>query len=378
MSEPVVNRTLSARLARGVRDAWVIVGICLFLVFVVDAVLRELTGNDTEGPSRLNAQFYAEAEWTEAYWEEHKRAKQMHWTPYVYWRRDAFAGTQINIDDDGIRTTVSPHGPESGLPEVWVFGGSSIWGTGVPDSLTLPSLLAAELAERGGNYRVVNFGESGYVSTQSLVALALALRERPAPDVVVFVEGANDVYAAYQTGTAGTPQNEFRRRAEFRSSDGFDNYLATFPYVLEGVMRISAQSPQWQVDELASQVIDVMEANRKQALALGDAYDFSVIHVWQPTVFELREPSEFEREIIAGVDERHAELQRAAGAAVGRASCFSTLNDKLSLLAEDRFMDFVHPGPAVNHAMAEEIAKMVVTSPDCLPLSDSLADTPRG
>lgn len=377
MSEPEVNRSWPRRLVTAVRDGWVIAGICLLMVFVVDAVLREFAGNGGGGPDRRAASFYATAPWADAYWREHKQAKEMRWNSYVYWRRRPYSGSQINVDEDGVRRSVLQRATDASTPEVWVFGGSSVWGTGVPDELTLPSLLAAELDEIGLRYRVRNFGESGYVSTQSLITLGLELRDRPAPAIAVFVEGANDVYAAFQTGKAGLPQNEFRRQAEFRSSDGLDNYLSTFPYILEGVMTLFAQAPQWEIKTLASDVVQVMVSNRQQALAMSEAYGFSVMNFWQPTAFELSVPTPFEQDIITASDPRHAALQRAAMVAMGEEECFLDLGSEIAGVANDRFMDFVHPGPQANAAMASAIAERLAASPDCLEISDSLADRPR-
>ena len=55
---------------------------------------------------------------------------------------------------------------------------------------------------------VTNFGETGYVSTQNLIALMLELRAGRRPDVVVFYDGVNDTYSAYSQQRAGLPHNE--------------------------------------------------------------------------------------------------------------------------------------------------------------------------
>src|SRR5439155_17899889 len=113
------------------------------------------------------------------------------------------------------------------------FGGSTMWGTSQRDDHTI----AAEAAHRlqalaGPNARVevTNFGETGYVNTQELLQLMLELRAGHRPDVVVFYDGLNEVAATVQGGTAGLPQNESKRVAEFtmgRALDrtGFDQGL---------------------------------------------------------------------------------------------------------------------------------------------------------
>jgi hypothetical protein len=55
----------------------------------------------------------------------------------------------------------------------------------------------------------------GWVSTQSVIMLLRQLQHGNIPDVVVFYDGVNDTYAAYQQGFAGWPQNELNRVTEF-------------------------------------------------------------------------------------------------------------------------------------------------------------------
>jgi len=102
-----------------------------------------------------------------------------------------------------------------------LFGGSTTWGVGARDPFTIPAEPSRALSEVEPELRVhvLKFGEKGYVSTQSLLALLLELREGRAPDLAVFYDGVNDVFAGYQQGVAGLPQNEHRRVREFNLSN---------------------------------------------------------------------------------------------------------------------------------------------------------------
>jgi lysophospholipase L1-like esterase len=83
-----------------------------------------------------------------------------------------------------------------------------VWGTGSPDWATTPAFLQSGLqALKGRPVRVVNFGESGWVSSQGLIELIWQLKSGNYPDLVLFYDGSNDVYAAYQSGRAGVHQN---------------------------------------------------------------------------------------------------------------------------------------------------------------------------
>src|SRR5262249_14963034 len=98
---------------------------------------------------------------------------------------------------------------ERARPQVLVLGGSTVWGYFVCNNGTVPSLLARALARDGiGGYQVTNFGQPGYVSTQEVVALLSELHEGRIPDLVIFLDGINDTFSAYQNGRAGLDQSD--------------------------------------------------------------------------------------------------------------------------------------------------------------------------
>ena len=99
-----------------------------------------------------------------------------------------YSGSTITIDRDGYRlhkgaATTSPQ--ES---DVWMFGGSTMWGWGAPDDGTIPALL-----ERTTNARVFNFAQTAYTAHQSLNLMLRKYAEGGAPRDVVFYDGVNEV-----------------------------------------------------------------------------------------------------------------------------------------------------------------------------------------
>jgi lysophospholipase L1-like esterase len=142
----------------------------------------------------------------------------MRYHAFVLFRRGPLQGETINIDQEGIRFTPGADcGPHAF--KVFAFGGSTMWGTGAPDWSTIPSYLQMGMNKlKNGPICVVNFGESAYVSTQSVIELMLQLQAGNIPDVTLFLDGVNDIYAAYQSGRAGLHQNfaqvadQFERR----------------------------------------------------------------------------------------------------------------------------------------------------------------------
>jgi lysophospholipase L1-like esterase len=106
-----------------------------------------------------------------------------------------------------------------------------MWGLGVPDAHTIPSELAALI--KGRNVEIVNYGEQGFVTTQSYMQLLLNLRRGERPNLVVFYDGYNDLLVPTFGSKAGLPHNEARRVTEFKLSlkeERFRTYLQALKF----------------------------------------------------------------------------------------------------------------------------------------------------
>ncbi|MCK5114955.1 MAG: SGNH/GDSL hydrolase family protein [Candidatus Aegiribacteria sp.] len=229
--------------------------------------------------------------------------------PYVVWRADTSLYFEDEIDPDGFRITPVSNS-DSNAYKVFVFGGSTVWGTGVPDSSTIPSYLCELLQSSvSGPVEVRNFGQLGYVSTQEMIELCFQLRSDNVPDLVLFLDGMNDVAAAYESGIPGTHQNYplVRARVESRLEDlGLES---TFPHPLLQLFHRSNFSTllslansgrgndgnQSEVvnyltlgadtDSLSFNVARIMFANYDFIEHLSEQYVFDVLFFIQPSVW---------------------------------------------------------------------------------------------
>lgn len=234
--------------------------------------------------------YYASQDWTEVYWREATQAENYRYEPHIIWRHLPFEGQTINIDEEGIRETPGADcGPEA--YKVFAFGGSTMWGWGSPDWGTIPAYLQDGLEEDiEGSVCVINFGEDGFVSTQSLVSLVLQLQSENVPDLVVFYSGVNDVYAAYETGEAGKPVtlSEISARFQDREHPLIQWIKASRLYALaEGLIlkrQPAIQSSHNPIDtnQLAVSVTEVYLNNYDIVAALGQVYGFEYYFFWQP------------------------------------------------------------------------------------------------
>ncbi|MCU0755209.1 MAG: GDSL-type esterase/lipase family protein [Xanthomonadales bacterium] len=364
---------LKALVAGGglLRDLWVGLGVALILLWAGDQLLRAVLPERGEArvlegagaPDRATADAFDSPAAAQAYWAEHETARHTRWQPWVYWRRLPHRGEWINVDEHGFRVT--PRAGAGDTPRtlrVWMFGGSLVWGTGVRDADTIPALLAQALAARHPDHaiEVANFGESGYVSQQSLGAFQNALRcAGPLPDAVVFIDGVNDVYAAFQSGRAGLSQNEVNRVREFNSSRQLPKQLAAWGARLEGWQRLLAPAPPPAPDStaLAAEVVRVYRDSVAQARALAADRGIGALHVWQPHLYAKTSRSAYEAGQHDSSLARHRDLQLAADAAL-REAVDPQLLDASALFADTakpRFIDFVHLGRAGNAALVAAI-----------------------
>ena len=360
------GRGLLGRVSAFFGTLWRTVGIVLLLLLLTDAVLDEVLDDGwadeqivagAKMPSREASDAYAGVAWQDAYRSEHRAAKDMRWEPYLYWRRKAFGGEHIFVNEQGERRTWALE-PAPAAATVWVFGGSTIWGTGVTNEETVPSWLARHAANQGMSLNVRNLGESGYVSTQGVIALLRELQRGERPDVVVFYDGVNDVFAALQAQQAGIPQNEVLRQLDFAAGRG--NVVAWALRHLQGIAKLTGTArPDIDVSSLADSVAETYQTNMRAVAALGEQFGFDAFFFWQPSVFSRDHPTAFEQRIIDASWRTHRALQVAATAEVrmrlAEQDRFVDLSSGVDGARETVYLDFAHLGPRGNEIVAREI-----------------------
>ena len=186
-------------------------GACILVIVFIEAGYsgyRSVFGHDRVGvPERLiRSSVLNDKPWAEAMFKE-QFAAGMEYHAYLGWRSLPFKGMYVNVSSEGIRRTFPAScNAMANRDSVFVFGGSSIWGVCVRDEHTVPSCLAEHLCREGNTSTVVNYGEKGFSFTQGVLSLILLLRSGHRPSQVIFVDGANDILAAYLAGKVGVEQ----------------------------------------------------------------------------------------------------------------------------------------------------------------------------
>lgn len=384
------------RVVMALRDAWLLLGAAVVLFVGLELATRGLvavgvlrvTASAPALDPRAAADTYRDPAAAAAYFDEFRRSDTAQWTPYTYWRRLPFRGQLINVDQNGLRVTPgADSGDALGATEIWIFGGSTIWGTGARDAETIPARVQRALRERGRRVVVTNFGESGYVSTQEVVMLIRALQQRRAPALVVFYDGINDTFSAWQQGAAGLPQNEFNRVAEFnliqpgaasrrrrlllrdlaaRSAlvTRLRTALAEARAPSSGGATVGVASAD---SGLATGVVATYLANRRAVRALGAHFGFSTLFVWQPSIFDKRTLTRWEtgqRDALAGFGPFYGMVTSALTRTLADSVQMRDVADLSGALRDVRdplFIDWCHLGEAGNALMAEAIVDSIVS-----------------
>jgi hypothetical protein len=322
---------------------------------------------------------------------------QGRYAPYVVWRANPeIAGEGLTVTHGGNRITPGASGNPDAL-RVFLLGGSSMWGSGVTDSCTIPFYLQQELGDTLGiPVCAVNLAQSGFSSTQEVIELMLRLREGDIPDAVVFYDGYNDVWGAYTNGFAGGhhQQEQVAERVEGRSPEFMPRsplltvLQSSNTWALIHSLRLRTGSGDFAsgrfvtygsmgIDpgELAEDVVETYLGNCRIALALGEVYGFRCIFVWQPVIWFGEKPlTPFEEQILSGgvpefpygADPAFRELMDLS---------YSTFTDSIRALPglcsfsgifdpvmDELYIDYcgAHVNSAANRIIAHEISRLLL------------------
>lgn len=150
---------------------------------------------------------YNNEEWSKDLHREIDEISFFKFAPFYHWETKEYHGKYVNINSDGMRKTWNPENKSAQVMDsIYVFGGSTIMGTS-RDYYTIPSYLSKKLNKTKNNYMVYNCAGDAYTFPQEVIRLIVLLNKGHRPRYVIFYDGVNDVYAAYQSGIPGSIQN---------------------------------------------------------------------------------------------------------------------------------------------------------------------------
>ncbi len=304
---------------------------------------------------------------SQQFWAEQGQMT-VRWLPYNYWTTAPFDGEYINIDSQGVRFTPSFTDNDS-AQKIYFFGGSTMWGEGARDAYTIAGHVAQILDSDNQPQRVINYGQTGYVSTQDLILFQTQLGLDNVPDIAIFYQGFNDVYSAYLQASAGLPYREHQRVSDveagrilrsgqpvFRLPDGD---FSTYDWSLIGTESATAQ-----------EIADRWFANVKIVQTLAEAYNIDIAIIWQPALFGKNNLVDDEQRILDDLEtespnfiDLYKEVDRIVRNRIEEEN-LSNIIVLTDLFAEDEkaiFYDLVHITEIGNLTVADALIPTIRT-----------------
>lgn len=289
------------RIRHWIRDGWLIVGLTLALFLSLELLYRgqrALRDHLAEKRERAEPPITQETWWPE--WLRNRSAMELQFDSYSGWVLKPFTSRYFDVDSAGHRRTVQSVRAAGQPRSLFMVGGSTMWGYATPDSLTIPSLVASELHDRGlRDVRLVNLAQQGLTATEGIIALLHELRRGNVPEAAVFLDGFNDVVAALQAGSAG---HMFRapwisRRwmlggrglaGELIGMERHSKLIARLRRLVGADGREPGSPPE--PHQLCKDVGLHYRAVVRSGEALGQEFGFHVFFLWQPLLATSRKP----------------------------------------------------------------------------------------
>jgi hypothetical protein len=226
-------------------------------------------------------------------------SRPLHFEPYTQMKEPPYKGKFINVHQAGFRISKkqAPWPIDQNKYNIFVFGGSTIFGYGLSDEQTLPSQLGQSLPDQ---VNVYNFARGYYFSTQERLEFERLLMEGAVPKLAIFIDGLNDFYQPdgnpYNTPALVELYSKYQGLEEQRT---FTSWWDGLPLVrMVHLLRASGwdtslratKKPQQHFDPTAGmnendkveRVIKRYLDNKRMITATAAQYGVKVLFVWQP------------------------------------------------------------------------------------------------
>jgi hypothetical protein len=213
--------------------------------------------------------------------------------PFTQFTEAPFSGKFVNVDPRGFRPIGNqmPWPPRGGELTVFVFGGSTTFGYGVPDDLTIPARLQEQLvSDYGISASVYNFGRGSYFSVQERLLFEKLLLSGFIPDMAVFIDGLNDLVLLEPARTKDL--RKFMEEAEapfirkaIKELPLMKALAAFFPpqgFDETNLAKAFQATPPDQHAKMLRGVVDRYLSNKRITEGVAKAYNVTPVFVWQP------------------------------------------------------------------------------------------------
>ncbi|MBW8041921.1 MAG: SGNH/GDSL hydrolase family protein [Planctomycetes bacterium] len=218
----------------------------------------------------------------------------LEYEPFTQFRERPYSGEYVNISKNGYRITRNqgPWPPEPGNSNIFIFGGSTTFGYGLPDSETLASYLQEYLAEddKLNNIYVYNFGRAYYYSTQEKLLFEKLLMSDFVPDLAIFVDGLNEyLFVKDVPRFSGTlaKMMEPRRSRNAMLATALLQWLPMGRAILYITKKLEnninvKSDVNTEIESTLQSVVRRYCSNKKMIDAIAESMNINTLFVWQP------------------------------------------------------------------------------------------------
>jgi lysophospholipase L1-like esterase len=301
---------------------------------------------------------YESISWAKRHFFEFSKLSTKYYD-HITWRRDDFNGETITIKN-GYRMN-SANENFTLNKDIWVFGGSTTWGTGSDDENTVPSLI-----EKLTNISTLNLGETGYNTTQELNLLLKELVKHK-PKKIIFYDGVNDVGKCMKNLNYFSTGQEIVLQSLFQSmsSESYSKKLIIAPLkILEKVKKFFQKNQNTELTyncdtdvSKAEEIAKTFVNNWISVELIAKKNNIKFIPILQPTIFTSTSNKDYLSTNYDELKKQYEILYELIKKELKKED-FKYLNLENSLnKAENYFIDFCHLSPNGNMKIASEIVK---------------------
>ncbi len=280
-----------------------------------------------------------------------------------------YEGTFFHVKD---RKRITTNAPKNPTRHVYMFGGSTMYNSEVPDQYTIPSYLQRLLNAQNKGWAVVNMGSTSVNTTQQLERLRETKIQKG--DLVIFYDGVNDIHQGVLygdiKGTITTHVVEVRDTALGRLREKLKMFYL-FQYIISHPAMIGA-------DEIATvtktenvqATKDLYFKNIDAAQKLVTQQGGEFVHFLQPSLNTLKNPGDSEQELLAANDGRSTPLIMASmragyealhsGYQNGKRKSYDhDISDAFDGIDGNIYLDHCHVTEKGNEAIAKRVFSVI-------------------
>ncbi len=313
---------------------------------------------------------------------------KLEYHPYTQVMHTSYSGKYVNISKEGFRYIKKQASwpPSEKNINVFIFGGSTTYGAGVADHQTIASQLQEQLRDKMEDIAIYNFGVGSFYSTQERIFLEILLEKGFNPDVVIFIDGINDLSYDYAPTKISTQTKKTQKLTEMFKTQGslrhekiilkeIKDIFTRLPVnrAVASVMRkisnketkdADASEDNELSDENLKLTIQRYLINKKIIESIAMNFGFKTLFIWQPTPtykYERKKhlfyPYGMGSRASKGyelmqklVDEKHEALQKN----------FLDLSSLQEAEEGNLYVDAVHYTPYFNNVIAKHVANNLI------------------